>query len=621
MRYKYKGNVFQLEKESRWTSRSEEYAICGMEINTPVLELPDRWNGCRIRKWSLPDRKYPEIRKICIPDSITSVSVSNQFPDLESVEVDPGNPEFSTEGKMLLSKEKKELILCLAEGNQEKAAVPKSIRRIGRGAFSGSGCREICFENPDVSVDSKAFSGSVWEKEQGVFCVVGNLFYSLNRETETLCVPDGIRRFHEEAFAKHSPIHLITPVMPSRGCAAWLGERRYSWSAVSGGRCRKITITSKTAAVPLLLIRQVFGLEELNVSPDHREYCSVDGVLFTKNRKCLVYYPKQKKDGSYTIPETVVKIGRSAFENQKHLKTVIMPDTVKKVEPGAFYGCEQLESVRLSASIREIPDDSVYQRGGVFSHCLSLKKIELPENLQYLGSYAFAFSGLERITLNQKLRQIGPYALAASGLKEITLPPSLERIGPGALFYAKEVHACVGTAKGLLAAVNTTGPGESEKLANVQWGRCVVHAYHRTGSRVETFLIPESLKRNAACHLDAAWNQDSIDYEEYDACFDAITDSEEKLEFAQLGILRLQGVEDSPYVSYMKHSAMKIASGLVRDKREKELLVFLQTGYLSEQALEKVLKLSNKNNLTTVSAYILNEQNKSQKRKKRSLML
>lgn len=160
-----------------------------------------------------------------------------------------------------------------------------------------------------------------------------------------------------------------------------------------------------------------------------------------------------------------------------------------------------------------------------------------------------------------------------------------------------------------ISGIVTARENLTEKRMNVEWGRCVVHARHKKGDKTETFLIPGSLKRTAAYHLDLAWNNDQIDYEEYDACFEEITDSEERLEFAELGILRLQGEEDIPYIAYLKHTALRIASRLLEAKKEKKFLAFLDRGYISESAIGKLLKIANENGLTTCSAYLLKYQN------------
>lgn len=623
MWYEYKGNQFKIADRNEWYHKGKEYKITDLKVNNPVLCLPPVYCGKPVSLWCEEDRNILKdrnlsIEELHIPCSMKNLDMEYKFPMLQKVKVESGHEVFSTDGKMLFSADGKELLHCLAAGNQEIARVPKHVKKIERHAFKKSSCETIIFENQDVTADKYAFENSRWLEAQGDFCIVGNMFFSLRRSIEKLSVPEGIRRFHEDAFSMYSPLHLKTPLMPPRSCIADLcGDNYYT----SKQTCKELTLTSPAAVIRLNALRRFKGLRSVHITPAHKKYCSENGVVFSKNKKYLIYYPCSKPDIKYIIPEGVVKIGRMAFFGQVYLEEVKMPDTVKMLGMGAFCSCKSLQKIHFSENLKEIPDDSAYQKGGVFENCTSLKKVILPSKLQYLGNHAFFASGLEHITLNQKLRQIGEYALAASNLKEFTLPASLERVGQGALFYATQVHAYIGTAKGLISAVNTVASGDSEKSANVQWSRCMVYAHHKNGNKAEKFLIPGSLKRSGACHMDMAWNNDEIDYEEYDACFEFITDGDERLEFAQLGILRHLEDEDNPYVAYMKHSALKVATHLIEEKKEKEFLTFLRKGYLSDNALDKLLKLANKNNLTTSSSYILDYQNKQGGSKKKRFVL
>lgn len=613
----YQGNRCALEKQGGWYSRRISYVVKNITVMNTRLQLPDFCGEIPVDSWHMHGGgTFPMVKELFIPSSVTDISIDNGFfPALEKVEVEAGHSQFSTDGKMLFSADGRELLYSFAAGNQEKAVVPREVRKILRHAFAGAVCSEIIFENPDISAERDAFENSNWMKLQGDYSIVGNMFFRMNRPADSLTVPDGIRRFHESAFWRAVPGRIDTPVMPSRSNMEDLGGRR------GYRQCRELNLRSPGAKIDLRLLRSWQGLQAVHIAEGHVKYCSADGVVFSKDGKVLEFYPQNKAEIRYYIPDGVVKIGRMAFQEQKYLEEVAMPDSVTTVGMGAFFRCGALKKVHFSGNIRVIPDASVYQNGGVFEECGRLCEVTLPQKLQYLGSYAFYESGLRDVKLNEGLRQMGEYALAADKLRKVSLPKSMERLGKGALLFAHTVEAYIGTAKGLVAAVNAVLPELTDKCANLEWNRCMVSACSKRGNRTEKFLIPGSLKRNAAYHLDMAWNGDEIDYEEYDACFESIRDSREKMEFAELGILRAGVEEESVYTAYMRRSALKIATHLVEEGREIEFLAFLQRGYLSDPALSKLLKMTNQKRLTACSAYILKYQNARGIQKKKSLVL
>lgn len=617
--WEYQGNQFRLEQKS-WYSSNNGWKISGIVTAKERLVLPSTYKGNPISCWQMDsgEKPLPAVRFLSIPDSITEISIQGRpFPNLERVEVQAGNPKFSTDGQMLYSVDGKILIYSLAMGNQERVVVPATVKKIADRAFRHSVCKEIVFENPDVSVEDNAFEMSVWLEQKGDYCIVGNMFFRLKHSMDLLVVPEYIKRFHERAFVQAIPKCMIAPISPSRSNVSNLEGKFYR----DVKSLEELTITHFSATLNFANLARLTGLQNVHLSENHKKYCSVDGVIFTKDKKMLVFYPCGRQNKKYQIPEGTVKIARRAFAEQQYLEEVFMPDTVTTLGMSAFFHCKKLRKVRFSDAIKEIPDSSAYQNGGVFQQCKMLREITLPSKLQYLGSFAFYQSSLQKVEFHDKLRQIGEYAFAKCDLQDISLPATVERLGKGSLAGIETIDTYVGTAKGLVSAVNTVPPDMTEKRMNVEWGRCIVHARHKKGDKIETFLIPGSLKRTAAYHLDLAWNSDQIDYEEYDACFEEIMDSEERLEFAELGILRLQGEEDTPYVAYMKHTALRIASHLLEAKKEKEFLVFLDRGYLSDSSIGKLLKIANENGLTTCSAYLLKYQNAKGGRKAKRFSL
>ena len=63
----------------------------------------------------------------------------------------------------------------------------------------------------------------------------------------------------------------------------------------------------------------------------------------------------QKTMTSVTIPDTVKKIGKSAFYECKNLKNVHIPDSVTDLEPYSFGDCYALASFNIPKGITEIP--------------------------------------------------------------------------------------------------------------------------------------------------------------------------------------------------------------------------------------------------------------------------
>ena len=61
------------------------------------------------------------------------------------------------------------------------------------------------------------------------------------------------------------------------------------------------------------------SLAEIKVERGNKNYCAIDGNLYTKDRSSLVQYAAGKKDESFTVPSHVTTIGTYAFSGCKNL--------------------------------------------------------------------------------------------------------------------------------------------------------------------------------------------------------------------------------------------------------------------------------------------------------------
>lgn len=79
-------------------------------------------------------------------------------------------------------------------------------------------------------------------------------------------------------------------------------------------------------------------LTHINVSPRHKAFSSLDGVLFDKEQRTLLLFPPGR-GGDYHVPDGVEVIADGAFRDCAELHNIALPTTLTRVEQDAFAGC------------------------------------------------------------------------------------------------------------------------------------------------------------------------------------------------------------------------------------------------------------------------------------------
>ena len=165
------------------------------------------------------------------------------------------------------------------------------------------------------------------------------------------------------------------------------------------------------------------ALEYIEVEEGNPVFCSVDGVLFDKEKRSLYTYPAAATRTAYTVPESVKEISNSAFAHNQHLVSVTMPDEVTRLGFSVFDGCTNLEEVRLSSNLTALP-------GSLFSQCEHLKSVTIPQGVTNLGLGVFAgCASLTSMTMPESVVST-EYAVFedCTSLSEVTLSPNLKEI-------------------------------------------------------------------------------------------------------------------------------------------------------------------------------------------------
>ena len=144
-------------------------------------------------------------------------------------------------------------------------------------------------------------------------------------------------------------------------------------------------------------------LTHINVDENNTKYASIDGVLFSKDRKKLVTYPHHHGN-TYSVPEGTTSIETNAFLATP-VTEVIFPSTLQVVNSMAFSEAAQLRTL-------VIPEGVTKLNTSAFLNCSSLESVDLPSTLTNLGSDVF--KGDDNLATVQ-VRAINPPACTTTG--------------------------------------------------------------------------------------------------------------------------------------------------------------------------------------------------------------
>ena len=193
------------------------------------------------------------------------------------------------------------------------------------------------------------------------------------------------------------------------------------------------------------------SLKEVTVDPDNPWFCSIDGVVYTKDQKELVFYPPGKADEEFVIPEGCSIIGRHAFAYCENLKRIVVPSAVNDISYESIHSCKGLEGVEVDEGNQTFAsiDGNLYSKDGkkFLRLCVSTENmsITIPEGVVEIVDYAaYACHQLIDINLPRSLTSIGKYSfLDCDNLTNITIPENVALIGSYAFLRCDKMTSVV----------------------------------------------------------------------------------------------------------------------------------------------------------------------------------
>ena len=198
----------------------------------------------------------------------------------------------------------------------------------------------------------------------------------------------------------------------------FIGENAFSSCPI----LEEIVISKGVIAIGDNFVSSCRVLKSIQVDEKSERFCSLDGVLFSKDKNKLLVYPAGKKDSSFVIPQFVKTIKAGAFSGAESLTSlrtfeshdkfasydgviyskngdeiIVFPpgkglegskafeirDGTKSIASNAFESARFLKEVVIPHGIKKIGKMS-------FANCLSLLSILIPSTTRMIGQLAFA---------------------------------------------------------------------------------------------------------------------------------------------------------------------------------------------------------------------------------------
>lgn len=201
----------------------------------------------------------------------------------------------------------------------------------------------------------------------------------------------------------------------------WIGDRYFYGAMFFQDRAgiTSVVIPSSVISIGESIFSGCTSLAKITVSPDNKNYSSVDGVLFNKDMTILIRYPEGAADSSYVVPNSVVEIYSNAFIGCNSIKSITLSKGLKKIYDGTFSNLTNLESVIVQEGVQHIGNKA-------FENCSSLKQISLPESLISIGS---VYKGNPNDFSASEYFQYGRTFYGCTSLEEVKIPDNVEIIG------------------------------------------------------------------------------------------------------------------------------------------------------------------------------------------------
>lgn len=293
---------------------------------------------------------------------------------------------------------------CFYDSYIESVALPPELEYIGDQAFRADDYGSGCLSTSLVLPDSVRYVGTYAFRNQnelqkavlpgGIEWLGKGIFLDCH-SLETVVLGEGITMIPNDMVARSGVKEIQIPESVELVCGDAFYNSEITRLSFPNPRLR---ISGNPFYCTPKLESVAFANPSLQVT---------DGLLIDQENHRVIACLLSESETPCVVPEGVEIIGDSAFCGSG-IAGVVLPQSLKRIENYAFFNCYEMEEI-------DIPDQVEWIGDYAFAAC-KLKEIRLPSGLQWIGDGAFDFyysSCPDELVIPSGVRRIGQDALYA----------------------------------------------------------------------------------------------------------------------------------------------------------------------------------------------------------------
>ena len=251
--------------------------------------------------------------------------------------------------------------------------IPNSVTSIGDGAFARcSSLASVTIPNGVTSIGDFAFgycSSLTSVTIPNSVTSIGNNAFQYCYFLTSITIPNSVTSIGDDAFSDCSFLTSVTIGNSVTSIGSYAFNNCKSLTSVtipnsvtsigdgafkSCSSLASVTIPNSVTSIGSLAFYGCSSLTSINVDANNANYCSIDGVLFSKDKTTLIQYPIGNTRSEYIIPNSVTSIRSYAFSGCSSLTSVTIGNSVTSIVKYAFNNCKSLTSVTIPNSVTSI---------------------------------------------------------------------------------------------------------------------------------------------------------------------------------------------------------------------------------------------------------------------------